>query len=574
MAKNGEKKEKINSLSKRVRTLTIIGAVSIGVMGLLVGIAVYVQNLVDQKVSNAFSMAASALHMAKKDVDLEGMAERTMEIYKSLTEEELEKMGTEEYYAHFSEITESEDYSKLYEIIQSIHMFYLYEGVYFTAYDLETETLVYVVSHEFSDQDDTRTGMAVHIPANRMESFLSGEEIPIYASNDVHLFSITSGLKITNERKPVTGIIMGDFTMGDVGEDIYNFSIHYLSAIVITAIIFAIILNKRMKRTLVDPINEIAQAAEEYVSDRQQGINDKEHFSLLEINTGDEVEHLSHVMAQMEYDLSNYMDNMKTMTAKEERARAELDMAANIQKDALPDSFPAFPERKEFDLYAVMKPAKLVGGDFYDFFLVDDDHLCVIIADVSDKGVPAALLMMAAKTVLQNNAMLGLSPGKIMEDTNNVLCANNKQMMFVTVWLGVLELSSGKLVTANAGHEYPALRLNGDDYNFIFRDHNPMVGGFEGLEYQEYEVKLSPGDKLFIYTDGVTEAHDSEENMFGEKRLLEALNKHKDADPYETICNVEKAIADFVKDAEQFDDTTMLSLSYLGPDGSNKASES
>lgn len=248
------------------------------------------------------------------------------------------------------------------------------------------------------------------------------------------------------------------------------------------------------------------------------------------------------------------------------RIESELTMASAIQADMLPNIFPAFPDRDEFDVYASMDPAKEVGGDFYDFFLVDDDHLGLVMADVSGKGVPAALFMMASKILLANNAMLGKSPAEILMDTNETICAGNREEMFVTVWLGILEISTGKLTAANAGHEYPVLKSPDGNYEIIKDKHGFVIGGMPGARYKQYELTLEPGSKLFLYTDGVPEATSAEKELFGVERMLYALNSDAGAgaDPKKTLGVVRAAVDDFVKDAEQFDDLTMLCLEYKG----------
>ena len=246
------------------------------------------------------------------------------------------------------------------------------------------------------------------------------------------------------------------------------------------------------------------------------------------------------------------------------RIETELNMASSIQADMLPSIYPAFPERPEFDIYASMDPAKEVGGDFYDFFLVDDDHLCMVMADVSGKGVPAALFMMASKIILQNNAMLGKSPAQILMDANTAICSNNREEMFVTVWLGILELSTGKLTAANAGHEYPAMRNANGQFELIKDKHGFVIGGMEGLRYKEYELQMERGSKLFLYTDGVPEATNAEDELFGAERMIDALNTDATATPEKILKQVRSAVDDFVKDAEQFDDLTMLCLEYRG----------
>ena len=230
----------------------------------------------------------------------------------------------------------------------------------------------------------------------------------------------------------------------------------------------------------------------------------------------------------------------------------------------LPCIFPAFENRTEFDIYATMTPAKEVGGDFYDFFLVDDDHLALIIADVSGKGVPAALFMVITKVLLKNSAQSGKSPKEIFEDVNANLCANNPIDMFVTAWMGILEISTGKLICSNAGHEYPALcRANGS-YELIKDPHGLVLACMDDSTYQNYELQLFPGDTLYVYTDGVAEATDSENQLFGTDRMLVSLNKNIGAKPVELLPRVKEDIDAFVGEAPQFDDITMLGIRYIG----------
>jgi len=228
----------------------------------------------------------------------------------------------------------------------------------------------------------------------------------------------------------------------------------------------------------------------------------------------------------------------------------------------LPNIYPAFPERPEFDIYAKMDPAKEVGGDFYDFFLVDDDHLCIIVADVSGKGVPAALFMMASMIILSNNAKMGKTPAQILTDTNDSICSNNREDMFVTVWLGILEISTGKLTASNAGHDFPAIKSPEGLFEYRKDPHGFVIGGMEGMVYTEYEIMLEPGSKLFLYTDGVTEATNVNHELYGMDRLGAVLNKVKTCTPHEILPAVKADIDEFVGEAPQFDDITMLCLEY------------
>ena len=270
--------------------------------------------------------------------------------------------------------------------------------------------------------------------------------------------------------------------------------------------------------------------------------------------------------------MQDLVQKYEQQQAEATRIGAELSLATNIQAAMLPHIFPAFPMRREFDIYASMDPAKEVGGDFYDYFLIDDDHLGMVIADVSGKGVPGALFMMASKIILQSVAMMGNSPAEILKRTNDAICSNNEAEMFVTVWMGILELSTGRLTAANAGHEFPAFRQPGGVFELYKDKHGFVIGGMEDVKYREYEIRMEPGSKLFVYTDGVVEATSAGKELFGTERMIDALNVDPDASPQEILRNVRASVDGFVKEAEQFDDLTMLCVEYRG--GTNVSSVS
>ena len=263
-------------------------------------------------------------------------------------------------------------------------------------------------------------------------------------------------------------------------------------------------------------------------------------------------------------------DEYESQQEAASRVETELATASGIQQDMLPSIYPAFPERPELDIYASMDPAKEVGGDFYDFFLQDEDHLCLVIADVAGKGIPAALFMMVSKIMLANHAMLGKSPAQILTDANKALCANNRQDMFVTVWLGILEVPTGKLVAANAGHEYPALRHADGEFELLQDEHDLVLGCMGDIRYNEYEIMLEPGSRLLLYTDGVRDAatakkgDNGELNMFGKDRILAAANRNPGGSPREIIENVQNAVNEFLGKDEKTDDLTMLCIEYRG----------
>ncbi len=280
--------------------------------------------------------------------------------------------------------------------------------------------------------------------------------------------------------------------------------------------------------------------------------------------TGDEIEILANTFGKLSTQMEGYLRNILAMTAEKERVGTELALATRIQADMLPNKFPPFPDRQDFSIYASMTPAKEVGGDFYDFFFVDEDRLALVIADVSGKGIPAAMFMMMAKNMLQNQAAGGHSPQEVLETVNKLLCENNEEKMFVTVWFGILDLSSGILTAANAGHEYPILKSPGGPFEIVKDKHGFVLGGMKRMKYKEYELRLEPGSKLFVYTDGVAEAMNAEHELFGIERTVDALNAAADEPPEGILHAVDKAVADFVGEAEQFDDLTMLCIEYRG----------
>ena len=333
------------------------------------------------------------------------------------------------------------------------------------------------------------------------------------------------------------------------------FAIGALIALMTMIIAGAVVLGSR----IVDPLNSMTKKISE--------LNETNMIFKMEdeFKTGDEVQKLAESFADISERSVEYMDTVLKVTAEKERIGAELSLANTIQLNMLPHMFPAFPSRHEFDIYATMNPAKEVGGDFYDYFLIDDDHLGMVMADVSGKGVPAALFMMASKIILQSVAMLGNHPAEILNKTNEAICSNNEAAMFVTVWMGILDIPSGKLVAANGGHEYPCIKKPDGKFEIYKDKHGLVLGAMDGTKYSEYEITLEPGSKLFLYTDGLPEASDPNNVLFGMDRMIEALNIDPEAAPEKIIKTVKESVDGYVKEAEQFDDLTMLCLEYVGP---------
>lgn len=280
-----------------------------------------------------------------------------------------------------------------------------------------------------------------------------------------------------------------------------------------------------------------------------------------QISVMDELGNLSNGFADMIDELKLHMDHLEQVTAEREKISAELSIATTIQASMLPRIFPAFPDRKEFDLYASMDPAKEVGGDFYDFFYTDDMHLAMVIADVSGKGVPAALFMAISKALIKDRAQEVCDPAEALCNVNNMLCEYNDAELFVTVWLGILDIESGDIAFADAGHEYPVMVHDDGSYELVKAARKkPPVASIEGIKYQTNHIKMNPGDVLFLYTDGVPEATNSANELYGMDRLVSVLPENKDEDVVEILKAIRKDVDDFVKDAPQFDDLTMLAI--------------
>ena len=282
------------------------------------------------------------------------------------------------------------------------------------------------------------------------------------------------------------------------------------------------------------------------------------------IRTGDEDAFAFLRSVVEDQDAGDPVRGVVSMISELDRLDEELKLAADIQLNMLESNFPPFPDRKEFDLFASMTPAKEVGGDFYDFFLVDEDHLALVIADVSGKGIPAALFMMVSKTLIKNQLMSGCDPAAALEHVNHQLFERNSSMMFVTVWLAVLEISTGRGLACNAGHENPGIRRAEGDFELLKYKHGIVVGVRKDAKFENRELELRPGDSVFVYTDGVPEAANAANELFGEQRLLESLNRDADAEPEALIRRMHDEVDAFAAGAPQFDDITMLCLKYYG----------
>ena len=394
-----------------------------------------------------------------------------------------------------------------------------------------------------------------------------GESIEPIVSNEEFgwLMSVYYPLR-TSAGEPA-GYVGVDIQMTEVMEDLHHFAAQMLLIMAGIILIASVVFIAITRHILAEPIQRLSGAAEQLVKVERSGERkDTAIFEELPIRSRDEIGALYRSLSQMEHDMNAYIRELVSVTSEKERIGAELNIATQIQADMLPRIFPAFPGRNEFEIYATMTPAKEVGGDFYDFFLIDEDHLGLVMADVSGKGVPAALFMVIAKTLIKNRAQMGGGPAEILQYVNDQLCEGNEAELFVTVWLAIVELSTGKGLAANAGHEHPAIRRGDGQYELVVYRHSPAVAVMPGMAFREHSFELHPGDTFFVYTDGVVEATNARDEMFNTDRMLAALNRDPAAGPQALLQNVKDAIDDFVGVAPQFDDITMMCVHYSGPE--------
>lgn len=558
-----------HSLSVRVLRTTLMSAVIMGGIALLVGLCLYTYALIGQYIVDSSGMSGSAAMAVRRSGDPVKIANEVMEIYRSLPQEEYGQTGTPEYRKRFSHIEEYTDYRTLWEVLDGFLKNSDLYDIYLAMYDRETCAIVYMVDPAV--ENTMCPGDWESVTEIEMLKFLDWDgtgRLYDLGWTDQYGWMCTSGVPIRDENGETVAFVLADITLDNLVDKIGRFTLQFTLALLLVTALIGFFAVRRMRRTTVHPINAIAAAAESYVKDKRANVEHTEHFAALNIRTGDEIENLSLVMADMERDLVEYEKELTESISEKERIGTELALAAGIQNHMLPNMFPAFPDQEEFEIYATMEPAKEVGGDFYDFFMIDDDHLAMVVADVSGKGVPAALFMMISKTILKNEAAHDRSPAEVLSSVNEQLSENNDEDMFVTAWLGVLELSTLQLTYADAGHEDPLL-YHGGEWRYLEKmRRSPALAMLSPWllktrkkpPFVDIKLQLEPGDVLFQYTDGVTEATDGQDELFGEERLLEAVGRAPSLAPEKLLPYIREEIDGFVKEAPQFDDITMLAV--------------
>lgn len=554
------------SLRQKTVCMILLLALALTITAAAVGYDVYAGTMDAHYQMLAMNVSKTAASLVNAE-EVRELVAQVMEIYRkdpAPTYDSDEEWA--EYLSQYTGISEQESFTTLYDTLYKIKTANNVLSLYISYMDSESMTGIYII-----DADKTETGCptgtwdiiypqnyeAMKHPENGFEAYITDTE--------EYGWLCSAGAAVLDDSGKAVAHVFTDISMESVMADRQAFLMRLCAILIGITTVITLALIKVVNTALVKPINSLASAASSYVEAKEEG--EVSALALLDIHTGDEVENLSHALKRMERDINGYIENLTYVTAEKERIGAELSVATHIQASMLPCIFPAFPNRREFDIYATMTPAKEVGGDFYDFFLVDDDHLAVVIADVSGKGVPAALFMVIAKTLIKDHTQSGKPPEEVFTEVNRQLCEANDENLFVTAWMGVLEISTGKLVYVNAGHNPPVIGRKNGETEFLRSRPGFVLAGLDFTKYRAGSLELMPGDLLYLYTDGVTEAMNTAQELYGEERLKRTLDANVSAAPEEIFKAVKKDLDDFVADAPQFDDITMLAMRYLGREG-------
>ena len=454
-----------------------------------------------------------------------------------------------------------DDYKYMYDLLLTVEESFPYSEIYIQRdQDGVTYNLI-----DPNAEDQAHSFLSIGTAETPVEEFADYEDnalIPPTISRSEYGWLLTTCRPIYKDNKAIA-LVSVDIDMNNIVRErrLILFNSYILILVVTAAVIAASVF--LVRRIAIKPLRELQEKACGF-TEGEKGYT-KENIIKLDLRSNDEISDLYHEIRLMQEHIVDYTHDLERVTAEREHIRTELDLASQIQRSALPEIGAEFSRRDEFVLAASMDPAKWVGGDFYDFFYLDENRLALVIADVSGKGIPAALFMMSAKNKISGRASVGGTPAEILTDVNLQLCRNNPTHMFVTVWLGILDLRTGVISACNAGHEEPAIRGEDGVFRLYHDPHGFVLGGRKRSKYTDYEIKLDPGDTIFVYTDGITEAADDNQTFYEDFRMVEALNQPGLTGPDEIIAAMKKSVQSFANGAEQADDLTMLCLLYRGP---------
>lgn len=474
-------------------------------------------------------------------------------------------------------MTESSEYQDSQEFMNQVRDNYDIEYIYMLRPLKKegTNNMMYVMAgvskDELRDSDNIHLGELTgrEFDDNVTEYYIaamSADDITYYANRTVFGYMYSGLLAVKNSAGEAVAVLAVDMSMKDMESVIYKYIRRTALAGMFNSLVFFAVLYLWIRYKVIMPIRKLDASANAFVQKSHEGLQPSElKFTDPEIHSGDEMQTLSDSLMTLSHDLRKYMSSLMEETKEKERIASELNIAANIQASMLPYIFPPFPDVPEFDIYANMSPAREVGGDFYDFFMLDENRLAIVIADVSGKGVPAALFMVIGKTLIRDYSEFGDSLGEVFTKVNDLLCESNKEELFITAFEGVIDIRTGEMEFVNAGHEKPIVYHKEEKTWEIYPVRSGFVlAGLEGMKYHSGKMNLKKGDKLFLYTDGVPEAINQSEEQYGVGRLLKVLKKNENAGLEELLDRVRADVDKFADEAEQFDDITMLCMEYRG----------
>lgn len=438
------------------------------------------------------------------------------------------------------------------------------------------DNMMYVMSAavSLSNPDDDENDFLGDLSGYEFDEYVKGQyaarmdgssETTFFANSTLY-GDLYSGVKpIINKKGETIALLCADISIDEIKKIRNDYMIHISIFVALWTVLILAIMSFWIRKIVVTPIVKIEASATDFVKHSRTERNPNNLvFKDPQVKTGNELELLSDSLISMSEDMKSYMKEIIKESIEKQRIGAELDVATKIQAAYLKKIKDEYHNREDFDIHAIMTPAKEVGGDFYDFFFIDETHLALVMADVSGKGIPAALFMLISLSFIRDWAKFLKSPAETLTTVNKMLCENNEEQMFVTCWMGVLDLETGLITATSAGHEFPVIRHADGNYEVLKDKHSFVLAGFDAVKYKNYEIQLNPGDSIFLYTDGVPEATNANNEMFGMDRTIEVLNTNAEASPEDILNNVKKAVDEFVGDAPQFDDLTMLCCKYKG----------
>ncbi len=555
-------------LSLRVKVVVMILLMVACLAASMLGVSYYIysETMTEHYARMTSNLAGTTARILDEE-DVRELSQEVLARYRAVCDgkmppdlEAVSEQEREAYFARFEDIAKTAAYIRINEEMGKIRKANQVLSLYLVYMDMETEKCVYVCDSS-PDDEICMPGTLDQIEERNRELLEQGQhDFPAYVTNySQYGWLCSASAAVRDGDGAVLANVFVDISMEDVMQDRRDFLRRLLCALAGRTFVLILIGLYAISKTVVTPINRLAKSTAGFVANRKE--NGATTVQDLNIRSNDEIGRLAEAVGKMERDINEYIDNIARVTAEKERIGAELHVATQIQASMMPSIFPHFANQDAFEIAAFMQPAKEVGGDFYDFFMVDEDHLAVVMADVSGKGVPAALFMVIGKTLIKDHTQPGRDLGEVFNEVNNILCASNSENLFITAFIGVLDLTTGEMPYVNAGHEMPFICHEG---NFEAKRIAPgfVLAGLEDMRYQAGCFTLVEGDKFFQYTDGVTEATDVDDRLYGMERLADVLCRNSGGSPDEILQAVKGDIEGFVGAAPQFDDITMLCLTF------------